>query len=448
MRKLNRNVFKVGTVLLCLISAVASTAGPCVANDTTGIIVPILRDIKYVPIWCKTSGVLGDTILINAKSDQIIYVRYGDRSMYMDEITNSEDEHVVYGQSMASIRNCDYNTIAYRHVWKTGQVSLNMHDNIESEIEFVVISSENPERLDVGSLISDPVWSPDGSRLAFTTEFEEYEGKRDVRVLGTIAADGSDVRLYGSTANAGAPVWSPDGTIIAVADGQSVNHPRDLVAFVDWRNGIVKRSIRFDTSGGSIVSEEIEWVAADGSVYFIVSHQQGESVRDRVYVVNAEDATIRYLYGLNDDSLTIRNLDVSPLGGELIYITEPRGWRDHEIFVPSGQLYLLEMKTMQVKVLEQASWDDIWGEPYGRPVFVVGASWSPDGSRIALQFAQESRTGGWAFAGPMLIVMHVDGSKSELLLVWYDGIDEPQTAFGRPIPRFSFVEERINEPAL
>jgi hypothetical protein len=50
----------------------------------------------------------------------------------------------------------------------------------------------------------EPVWSPDGERLAFTG----LDGS-----LYTVRVDGTDLRRV--TSNAGNPVWSPDGTKIA-----------------------------------------------------------------------------------------------------------------------------------------------------------------------------------------------------------------------------------------
>ncbi len=55
-----------------------------------------------------------------------------------------------------------------------------------------------------------PVWSPDGSRIAFDSEVG------DANDVLTIAADGSDVRrLTDSVGVSGDPGWSPDGSLIA-----------------------------------------------------------------------------------------------------------------------------------------------------------------------------------------------------------------------------------------
>jgi TolB protein len=61
----------------------------------------------------------------------------------------------------------------------------------------------------------DPVWSPDGARLALT---QRSGGKHDVWVM---AADGSDPQPVTRDGLSRAPEWSPDGTAIAFISGRS-----------------------------------------------------------------------------------------------------------------------------------------------------------------------------------------------------------------------------------
>ena len=64
------------------------------------------------------------------------------------------------------------------------------------------------------SLETNPVWSPDGSRIAFLSDRENYDGTFK---LYTMAADGSDVRSVAPSVRAfGDPaVWSPNGEMLA-----------------------------------------------------------------------------------------------------------------------------------------------------------------------------------------------------------------------------------------
>jgi Tol biopolymer transport system component len=82
------------------------------------------------------------------------------------------------------------------------------------------------EVLGQGSL---PVWSPDGTRIAF----ERQNGVCVFDLCGidiyTMAADGSDVRRLTNTTTpfeyAAVPAWSPDGTRIAYLSGDYSRAP-------------------------------------------------------------------------------------------------------------------------------------------------------------------------------------------------------------------------------
>jgi dipeptidyl aminopeptidase/acylaminoacyl peptidase len=65
---------------------------------------------------------------------------------------------------------------------------------------------------------ADPVWSPDGTRLAFTSI---RDGNQELYVMN---ADGSNVhRLTDNPAEDAAPVWSPDGTHLAFQTNRDGN---------------------------------------------------------------------------------------------------------------------------------------------------------------------------------------------------------------------------------
>ncbi|HXH88320.1 MAG TPA: hypothetical protein VNI55_06920, partial [Gaiellaceae bacterium] len=58
-----------------------------------------------------------------------------------------------------------------------------------------------------------PTWSPDGKKIAFASEREGGNGRPDIYVMN---ADGSDIRRIAPTSRSrDEPAWSPDGTRIA-----------------------------------------------------------------------------------------------------------------------------------------------------------------------------------------------------------------------------------------
>ncbi|MRK03052.1 serine hydrolase [Aeromicrobium sp. S22] len=82
------------------------------------------------------------------------------------------------------------------------------HDRSHDELWIVPTSGGGPRRLTGGPQDSVPVWSPDGSRLAFLRAGQ-------VHLLD--AGGGEPVPLTQLAGGAGAPVWSPDGERIAFA---------------------------------------------------------------------------------------------------------------------------------------------------------------------------------------------------------------------------------------
>ena len=67
---------------------------------------------------------------------------------------------------------------------------------------------------DDGEAEGFPVWSPDGKRIAFTFTYDR-DGKTEIYVMNS---DGSDVvRLTYNSVDEGSPSWSPDGTKLAIS---------------------------------------------------------------------------------------------------------------------------------------------------------------------------------------------------------------------------------------
>jgi hypothetical protein len=93
---------------------------------------------------------------------------------------------------------------------------------------------------------SDPAWSPDGSRIAFT----RYQDLRGLFDIYTMAVDGSVLaRVTNNASFSQSAAWSPDGT---------------RIAFENWR--------------GSEDGYEIYTIAPDGSAQTRVTRNAGDDV--------------------------------------------------------------------------------------------------------------------------------------------------------------------------
>lgn len=216
----------------------------------------------------------------------------------------------------------------------------------------------------------EPVWSPDGSRIAFTSDYllgkitpttlpsdddgsasleiRTETGDRDILIMDN---DGSNlVRLGLKGANDEQPAWSPDGS---------------KIAFVSDRAGGVNIWV-MDRDGSNVRqltdSPRENWMPAwspDGSTIAFVSNRSGLW---EVYLVDAAGENLRQI---TSSELQINNWGPvwSPDGSTLAYARAEAGdfWN----------LYTMAADGSNVQQLTDRDGTDF------EPV------WSPDGTRIA-----------------------------------------------------------------
>jgi TolB protein len=83
-------------------------------------------------------------------------------------------------------------------------------DGSPPDVFVVRRDGSSARRLTRGAWATDPAWSPDGERIAYT------RSQRDCRAIWLIAPDGEeDERLTDCDFYAAAPAWSPDGEKLA-----------------------------------------------------------------------------------------------------------------------------------------------------------------------------------------------------------------------------------------
>jgi Periplasmic component of the Tol biopolymer transport system len=90
------------------------------------------------------------------------------------------------------------------------------HDGYETALWTVPTGGGAPRQLTAGPHDSSPRWYRDGKRLAFLRSSGEKDGKPQPPQIYVLPLQGGEARAWTDLPKgAGAPVWSPDGTRIA-----------------------------------------------------------------------------------------------------------------------------------------------------------------------------------------------------------------------------------------
>ena len=236
-------------------------------------------------------------------------------------------------------------------------------------------------------LAFSPAWSPDGARIAFARETGIY----------TMAADGSDVRWIVRFTEEGriggevwhrwhaGPVWSPDGKALAYVvvepalDIQRpIRYPTRHVLHVATADGSSSTRLFAATGHGIIGLDSIGWPSwsPDGERLAFMRHVFG-GYDSWSYGVGEEiDAPPGFtLYTIRRDGSDLR--EVAP------GIPQVGWWYEHALFPsaswsPDGTETLFNLGNGYIYV---ANADGGGYRQVGEGTY---ASWSPDGSRIAV----------------------------------------------------------------
>ena len=235
-----------------------------------------------------------------------------------------------------------------------------------------------------------PVWSPDGTRIAFMAgKTPTIPHLNDVQLF-TMLADGSDVQALAPELTRIAlypPVWSPDGESLAfLAYGLKGSLRRTLYTVkADGSELTTVRSPFLDSLSLPAWSPDGQWLAQaqfEGDNVALVTLKADGSERKLLITITSKDGFQRQLYGS-----WIHDVLWSPDGSQILYTCEVGACI---VNVGDGRVTRLPRKQFDRN------------EP-------VIAAWSPDGSRVALY-------GVWT---GFLVTLAPDGTDARGL-VWLD----------------------------
>ena len=228
------------------------------------------------------------------------------------------------------------------------------------------IYTMNPDGSDVQRLTSspsnefEPVWSPDGSKIAFTSNREETVQGNGIYVMD---ADGSNEIFLTPSINARDPSWSPDGSRIAFTSIRDSQFGDIFVMDADGSNVTNLTVIDYPESEALLVKDP-SWTP-NNRILFVGTEQIFENTPGYDYYIMNSDGSNRQYY--TEGAADLSPARISPDGNSLIFSAA------------IGSTSIFQINT-----------DGTDNSPYAVPpripstgdIMGLNPNWSPDGTKI------------------------------------------------------------------
>ena len=313
----------------------------------------IERSVYRTPQWSSD----GSTIAVNIDDSIYAVSTDGKDLRRIPEKKSAESKYGEYSPTMLNDGRVAYRLYLEDNV---GFFDLIVDDE-GNYIESAKLDGTDVKRVAyTGDLISNPIASPDGSRIAF---FTSEHG------LTTAKSDGSDVRYSNNPIHGSEATWSGDGQSIALLVYSEAKQTH-AVKTMRWDGTAVRTVVKFESKEPVLSSLELS--PDNETIYFKRSDRiDPASFLIRLYSVNNDGSGLRMM------PFAASEVAVSPDGSELL-------------FAKSDGMYLINTDGTNLRNIT-SGYDfrsDVVYTNDGPLVrsYVGYASWSPDGSRIAVLF--------------------------------------------------------------
>ena len=273
--------------------------------------------------------------------------------------------------------------IAFTHLADTDGFNPERIDTDFEQIATINEDGSNLTMLTSGPHSEDAAWSPDGTKLAFSTT------RNDCFQIWVMNSDGSQQACLTNNGqrNDDEPAWSPDGTRLAFVGGGQI-----WVINADGTNEV-------KLSDGTTVDDYPDW-SPDGSK--IVFTKDAMSGNAQTYVMNADGSN---LVNLSNNTWADRDPAWSPDGAQIAYYSFQDG--HYEIYVMNGD----GSNQTQLTKTDYAVSNQ---EP----------AWSPDGTKIVFMSNRDDNA--------EIYVMDADGNNQTRLTD--DPAHDSHPNWGRYVP--------------